>query len=307
LLNHRPRPGKPAHCGAARGGERARQAGGRAAQVGLKAVRRLTMPPGLPSVAQRCAEACIGCPELADCRQTSLPRRFGRTVILHRRGLLAAALGGAVPPVQAAKPPVVLELFTSQGCSSCPPADALLGMLAQRKEVIALAWHVDYWDHLGWRDPYASRTATERQRAYAARLAGEVFTPALVMNGSRLLIGSQRAAIEAAIAEAPALPVAMTLRRTEAGLTATVAAAPAPVRVLRVGYDPELLTSVAAGENHGARLREYRVVREVEPLGDWDGAPRTLPIEPAKAGRGQVILAQAADLRILGALDLPPG
>jgi hypothetical protein len=228
-------------------------------------------------------------------------------VTLHRRGLLAVALGGAVPPVQAAPRPVVLELFTSQGCSSCPPADALLGTLARRPEVIALAWHVDYWDHLGWRDPYASRSATERQRAYAARLEGEVFTPALVVNGGRLLIGSQRAAIEAAIAEAPALPVAVTLRRAEAGLTATVAAASGPVRVLRVGYDPELVTSVAAGENHGAKLREYRVVREIEPLAEWDGAPRALPIQPAGAGRGQVILVQAADLRILGAADLPPG
>ena len=105
---------------------------------------------------------------------------------MRRRDLIAAAFATGIAPVaRAAQHPVVLELFTSQGCSSCPPADALLGQLAQRPTVIALAWHVDYWDHLGWRDRFASRTATDRQRAYARQLGSGVFTPALVVDGTQ--------------------------------------------------------------------------------------------------------------------------
>ena len=104
--------------------------------------------------------------------------------------LLTAALIGGLPRWAAASDGlVVVELFTSQGCSSCPPADALLGQLAQRPTVIALAWHVDYWDHLGWRDRFASRTATDRQRAYARQLGSGVFTPALVVDGTNVVIG----------------------------------------------------------------------------------------------------------------------
>src|ERR1700683_5269841 len=106
---------------------------------------------------------------------------------MHRRGFvtgslltlpLIAARARAVPA------PMVVELFTSQGCSSCPPADALLGDLVRRPGVIGLAWHVDYWNSLGWRDPYASRAWTDRQKSYAKYLRGEVFTPALVVNGT---------------------------------------------------------------------------------------------------------------------------
>ena len=107
---------------------------------------------------------------------------------MHRRSLLLAAASAGFVRGGRAAPPVVLELFTSQGCSSCPPADALLGELAGHG-AIALAWHVDYWDGLGWRDPYASRLATERQRAYADRLGSEVFTPGLVVDGRAMLVG----------------------------------------------------------------------------------------------------------------------
>jgi hypothetical protein len=102
--------------------------------------------------------------------------------------MMAAVAGVLGPRARAAAKPVVLELFTSQGCSSCPPADALLGRLAQRPEVIALAWHVDYWNHLGWRDPYASRQATERQKAYSSQLGIDVFA-ALVVDGANIVVG----------------------------------------------------------------------------------------------------------------------
>jgi hypothetical protein len=222
---------------------------------------------------------------------------------MRRRDLMLASLAAcaAAPATEAAPRQVVLELFTSQGCSSCPPADALLGKLAQRPEVIALAWHVDYWNHLGWRDQFASRRATERQQAYARQLEAEVFTPALVIDGATVVVGSDRAAVERAIGATKPLAVAVAL--TDTGVD--VGAGPARLRALRVLYDPEHATDVASGENEGTRLREYRIVRQVDVLGEWDGAPRHFAVPSPGSGQGQVVLVQTADLRIVGAADRP--
>jgi hypothetical protein len=227
---------------------------------------------------------------------------------VRRRDLIAAALASSIAPVARAAPKsVVLELFTSQGCSSCPPADALLGQLARRPDVIALAWHVDYWDHLGWRDRFASRAATDRQRAYARRLGSEVFTPALVVNGKTVVVGSDRAAVEAAIGSAGGLPDGIILGRSGDGITVEITAAPGQVRVERIVYDPQQATDIGAGENDGQRLREYHVVREVETLAEWDGTARCLGAKLPGPGQGQVILVRSADLQIVGAVELPPG
>jgi hypothetical protein len=228
---------------------------------------------------------------------------------MRRRQLIAATLAtGLVRTASAAPAPVVIELFTSQGCSSCPPADAILGQLARRQQVIALAWHVDYWDHLGWRDPFASRTATDRQKTYARRLGGGVFTPALVVDGAEVVIGSERAAVEAAIEGAHPLPLAVTLTRTGDAIAIAIGGG-ASGRMLaqRVVYDAAHETSVGAGENDGAHLREYRIVREVETLAEWDGAASLLSTKPPSPGQGLAILVQSADLLMLGAADLRPG
>ena len=223
---------------------------------------------------------------------------------MRRRDLMLASLAAcaAAPTAKATSAPVVLELFTSQACSSCPPADALLGKLVQRPEVIALAWHVDYWNHLGWRDQFASRQATERQQAYARQLEGEVYTPALVIDGATVVVGSDRDAVERAIGAATPLAVTVALR--DAGVE--VGAGPGHLRAISVLYDPEHATDVASGENEGARLREYRIVRQVDVLGEWDGAPRHFTAPPPASGQGQVILVQTADLRIVGAANRPP-
>ena len=223
---------------------------------------------------------------------------------MRRRDLMLASLAAcaAAPTAKATSAPVVLELFTSQACSSCPPADALLGKLVQRPEVIALAWHVDYWNHLGWRDQFASRQATERQQAYARQLEGEVYTPALVIDGATVVVGSDRTAVERAIGAATPLAVTVALR--DAGVE--VGAGPGHLRAISVLYDPEHATDVASGENEGARLREYRIVRQVDVLGEWDGAPRHFTAPPPASGQGQVILVQTADLRIVGAANRPP-
>jgi hypothetical protein len=226
---------------------------------------------------------------------------------MQRRDLIIAGLASfAVPSARAATSPVVLELFTSQSCSSCPPADALLGKLAQQPEVIALAWHVDYWNHLGWRDKYSSQQATARQQDYARQLGEEVFTPALVVDGATVVVGSDGSAVAQAIRSAKPLAVAVTLNRSDSGLAVEVGKASGRVRALSILYDPEHSTDVGGGENEGARLREYRVVRQVEVLGEWDGAPRGFVAKPAEPGQGQVILVQSADLRVVGAADQPP-
>jgi hypothetical protein len=228
---------------------------------------------------------------------------------MRRRELVMAGLVASLPiAARAAARPVVLELFTSQGCSSCPPADALLGELARRADVIALAWHVDYWDNLGWHDRFASPTSTARQKAYARQLDSVVFTPALVVDGSKVVVGSERASVEQAIAAAAAaaLPVSVTIDRTVDALAVDIGAAAGPVRAQRIVYDPVQATDVGAGENDGRRLRDYRIVRDVETLADWDGAARRFTIKPGDTGQGVAILVQAADLRVLGAADLPP-
>jgi hypothetical protein len=223
---------------------------------------------------------------------------------MRRRDLMLASLAAcaAAPAAKASTNSVVLELFTSQACSSCPPADALLGKLAQRPEVIALAWHVDYWNHLGWRDQFASRLATERQQAYARQLEAEVFTPALVIDGATVVVGSDRASVERAIGAATPLAVAVALKDTGVD----VGASPGRLRAISILYDPEHATDVASGENEGARLREYRIVRRVDVLGEWDGAPRHFAMTPPGTGQGQVILVQSVDLRVVGAVDRPP-
>jgi hypothetical protein len=217
--------------------------------------------------------------------------------------MLSGLAAGLATPAAAADPPVVLELFTSQGCSSCPPADALLGELAQRPNVIALAWHVDYWNALGWRDPFASQHWTERQTGYAMHLRNEVYTPALVVNGASMVVGSDRVAVRAAIGKAPALSVPASLRRTAAGLEAEIGSTPEPMTRLLAIYDPDRQTDIGSGENGGRRLREYCIVRELHPI-VTDAGTVTLPA--IQGTQGAVLLLQDANWRVCGAADLRP-
>lgn len=223
---------------------------------------------------------------------------------MHRRDFTRATL--ALPLLasraQAAAVPVVMELFTSQGCSSCPPADAFLGEMVRRPGIIGLAWHVDYWDSLGWRDPYARREWTDRQRAYAKYLGSEVYTPALVVNGAAMVVGSDKAAIQRAIDQA-APPVAITLRRAGSDVQAEIGAISTAVTGLLVTYDPQQATRVDAGENEGRRLMEYRVVRNVRTLSE---VPPRLTVPAVPEHQGIALLIQDKSWRVVGAADLPP-
>jgi hypothetical protein len=182
--------------------------------------------------------------------------------------------------------PVVVELFTSQGCSSCPPADAYLGDLARRRDVLALALHVDYWDYIGWKDRFASPAATQRQHAYARALRQRmVYTPQMVVDGAQEAVGSNRGEVEALIAAArarPKLPIAFS--RDSTGLDwVEVGDGPRPASgsatVYIALYDGRHETPVDRGENAGATLTEFNVVRELKPIGRWTGKKLRLPIE----------------------------
>jgi hypothetical protein len=224
---------------------------------------------------------------------------------MHRRDVMKAALLAFPLPAGSwvAPAPVVLELFTSQGCSSCPPADALLGELVRRPGVIGLAWHVDYWNSLGWRDPYARPEWTERQRTYARYLESEVYTPALVVNGAAMMVGSDQSAVHRAIDHAAPPAAGVTLRRTASGLVAEIGPLPVPATGMLVSYDPRQSTQVGAGENGGRQLVEYRVVRDVTRL---DALVSRMAFPAVPENRGAALLIQDASWHVIGVADLPP-
>ncbi len=217
---------------------------------------------------------------------------------------LSLASSLALVAVPAAARPVVVELFTSQGCSSCPPAEALLGELARRGDVLPLGFHVTYWNALGWRDPFSFEGATARQASYAARLGGGSYTPEMVVDGRRQAVGSDRGAVEAAIGSArgdEAVPI--RLERKGGGVAITVGAGQGRGRVLLVGFDPQHRTPVGRGEDSGRTLVESNVVRSLRVVGSYDGAPLTLDA-PAGGGEAAAVIVQGADGRILGAARL---
>ena len=226
---------------------------------------------------------------------------------MHRSIPLIALALAAVTPADAAQNPVVIELFTSEGCSSCPPADALLTELAQtRPDVLPLAFHVTYWNSLGWRDPFSLDLATARQRRYA-RLSGVggVYTPQAIVGGTEDVIGSDRAAILHALQTAAAgakIPVAV--QRTAAGLSIAIGPGPGAGQVLLVGYDPTHRTKVLRGENAGATLVESNIVRALTVVAEWRGADLTLTPPPID-GERQAVILQSSDGRILGAALVP--
>ena len=216
-------------------------------------------------------------------------------------GLLVGCLPVAAA---AAERPVVVELFTSEGCSSCPPADAFLTDLARgRRDVLPLAFHVTYWNSLGWRDPYSLDAATSRQSQYGSRFGDGSYTPEMVVDGQKGLVGSERGEAEAAIASAEsqdrtAAPV--HLSRQGGRVSITIGAGSGSARILLVGFDPEHRTAVGRGENSGRTLTESNIVRSIRSVGQWAGAPLTLD-EDAPAGQEVAVLMEAPGGAIIGA------
>jgi hypothetical protein len=223
-----------------------------------------------------------------------------------RAATIAVALATVLTTsVNAQESPVVVELFTSQGCSSCPPADAFLTDLTrQRRDVLPLAYHVTYWDSLGWKDPYSLDAATARQRDYARHLGGDgVYTPQMVVDGATGFVGSSRSRGLSAIAAAAPKTVPVSLARDGQNLLIQVGAGAGQAKVLLVGFDPAHETQIGRGENSGRKLLESNIVRSLTPIGAWTGAALALHQAPP-TGEGFAVLLQAEDGRIIGAAAL---
>ena len=231
---------------------------------------------------------------------------------------LAAALVPAGALADAAKRPVVVELFTSQGCYSCPPADKFLGVLAQRSGVIALSFHVDYWNYLGWRDPYSSAEATQRQQTYASAMRRRtVYTPQMVVDGTLQGIGSYTGVIDGQIRlrqKAGDDTVAVSIAGGGAdSLSATVkgdGGRTGDCEVWLVYFDKQHTTAIPRGENAGKTLTYFNVVREIRRVADYTGAD--LEIDLPRAGakgarydRVAILVQQPEGGRIVGAAWAP--
>ncbi|MBS7538341.1 DUF1223 domain-containing protein [Ancylobacter lacus] len=175
-----------------------------------------------------------------------------------------------------AKPVAVVELFTSQGCSSCPPADRLLGELAQRPGVIALTLAVDYWDYLGWKDTLAKHGHSMRQKSYArARGDGKLFTPQLIVNGSVMTVGNDPEAISRALARTAPLTVPVAASVEGDRVSVKVGAGLGAGEVWLCPVSRSEAVQIGRGENEGTTVDYHNVVRGWMKLGDWNGTPAT--------------------------------
>jgi hypothetical protein len=210
-------------------------------------------------------------------------------------GLAAPAVAGEIRP----SPKVVLELFTSQGCSSCPPADALLEELSQKPDVVGLAYHVDYWDYIGWPDTFGNKAHSDHQRAYASAWgSSRIFTPQLVVNGREGVVGSRRNEIAPAVdKEALALPVNLAVKGEMLKISIPPSAGREDAVIWLVSYIDRAEVVIERGENAGKTVAYTQIVTGRQALGMWEaatGAQLTLPLSEvlASPANGAAILVQ---------------
>lgn len=227
--------------------------------------------------------------------------------------LVAATLLSCAIAAQAQPRPAVIELFTSEGCSSCPPAETYLGELARRPDVLALAFHVDYWDNLGWRDRFEVSEATPRQRLYANTLRlPSIYTPQLIVDGRVDFVGSDRTSIAKALAEARhGVTVAVAIRDDDIQIEVGTQDGGGPCEILLVAYLRSATSAIGRGENGGRTLAEFNIVRSLHNLGNWTGqiqqyhaAVKSLPVDATdvavlvqSAGQGAIVGAATRALR----------
>lgn len=199
--------------------------------------------------------------------------------MLRALALLLALLPTAAPAAEL----TVLELFQSQGCSSCPPANANVNALASRPDILALSFAVTYWDGLGWKDVFARQAFTDRQWAYARGLGNaQVWTPQVIINGRSTIVGNRRAPLEALVAGSPRVSSkALNLTATSLAISGMTSK---PADVWLVRYDPRSIdVPVKAGENGGRTLPHRNVVRELIKLGRWQGGAVSFPLPAARS------------------------
>lgn len=256
-------------------------------------------------------------------------RRFSWSLVLGA-ALLAVGPSPMARAAMTPEPVVVVELFTSQGCSSCPPADSFLAELAERKGLLVLSYHVDYWNYMGWKDPFSSPQMTQRQRAYAQELGQRyVFTPQMVVDGKAHAEGSARARIESLLVDArkeidKKLPIRVSragLNEVKVGLPARPmdkdkkATDPAAKKmktgiVWLVAYDDKHTTEIGKGENRGRTLSYHNVVRSMKQVATWEGKQTDVVVnlaeEIAAGYQNCAVLLQVGEGgRILAAAKLP--
>lgn len=209
-----------------------------------------------------------------------------RSIYLVALGIANCAAGAAHAQ------PVVVELFTSQGCSSCPPANANLAAIANRPDVLALSFGVTYWDYLGWKDTFAKPEFTARQVGYERGLGHSgPFTPQIVVNGSSDTVGNELGEVQRLVSAARLDGPQINLDGNTVSIGSTASAIGADVWLVR--YEPRTIdVSVARGENEGVTLPHRNVVRELTRLGTWSGKLVSFKIPPAPSGLATAILVQ---------------
>ncbi len=233
--------------------------------------------------------------------------RFHTTLIA---ALVSSGLAGlAAAPVQAqstnpVQTKAVVELFTSQGCSSCPPADSYAGELLRDPSLVVLTFNVDYWDYLGWKDTLAHSAFSARQKAYAkARGDGQVYTPQIVVNGAAHAVGSERGQVARAVA-ATSLPVGLSIddKTREVSLPAARSGGPSSGSVWLVPVSIREKVEIGRGENRGKTITYPHVARGLVKLGDWRGEAQrfTIPAETLSAAKadGFAVLLHADSAKI---------
>ena len=225
------------------------------------------------------------------------------TSVLSLLAIAAVSFAGLSLTSQTAKaepattgPLVVAELFTSQSCSSCPPAEALFSELAEQDNLLTIEWHVDYWDTLihggsKWKDPYSDKAFTARQRSYNQSLRGTraVYTPQAIINGDTEDVGNRRAAVASLVNDAAALPLSVQIVNN----TVTIGASETPVEVSFIRLLKQHETNVKGGENKGRKLHGKHIVLDVELLGTTQTSEMRFNIPAVGDGETCAVLVQS--------------
>jgi hypothetical protein len=223
--------------------------------------------------------------------------------------MAGAVLACTAAHAEATPRPLVVELFTAQGCSSCPPADAYLGRLSERPDVLALAFHVDYWDSSGWRDHFAFHQAVERQNVYARAFhRASVFTPQFVLDGRKDAVDTG-SIVQALQEPREAVPLTLAVRDGQVRVEVGEKQGERTSDVVLVTYLRHASTNVGRGENAGKSLEEFNIVRSMRTLGEWKGASQSFQVSasslPADATDVAVLVQSRGAGPILGAAAQP--
>lgn len=230
-------------------------------------------------------------------------------------GLTMAITGGVQAGEENNNPIGVVELFTSQGCSSCPPADKALSKLIEEGKVIALSYHVDYWNYLGWKDTLSTEASTERQYRYADSLKRRgVYTPQAIVNGREHFVGSSLDKIKARVSSFDAsekgLAVPLSISVNDDEMNISIGAGKGKANIVAVYFDNENVVDIKRGENTGKKITYHHSVTDIQTIGMWDGTaqeiklPASLLAQVKKGGCAillQSITASGTPSYILGA------